>query len=185
MYKKIVNRYTSLYKGRRMLRFMHVKRGGSANLAACPPLKQHPIIDCASYITPTPSLNTINPHRDSVHLLHSRPHNSTYFPLTIDTPSSKELHPTIDSRPPWLPTDISHSPTRAPTMPRTISTSTNPHTQTSPYPDTAHHSRQPTVPHPKVALTPQATVPRAQTMASAHFPDNLAYQDRWAQVRAV
>lgn len=88
---KGMNVVYTLYKGRRMLRFMHVKRGGSANLAACPPLKQHPIIDCASYITPTPSLNTINPHRDSVHLLHSRPHNSTYFPLTIDTPSSKEL----------------------------------------------------------------------------------------------
>jgi hypothetical protein len=70
---------------------MHAKRGGSANLAACPPHNQHPIIDCASYITPTPSLNTTNPHRDSVHLLHSRLHNSTYFPLIIDTPSEQQL----------------------------------------------------------------------------------------------
>jgi hypothetical protein len=167
---------------------MHAKRGGSANLAACPPHNQHPIIDCASYITPKPSLNTTNTHRDSVHLLHSRPHNSTYFPLNhrhslrATTPT-----PTIDSRlpPPWLPTDISHSPTRAPTMPRTTSTSTNPHTRTSLYPDTAHHSRQHTVPHPKAALTPQAMAPRAQTMASAHFLDNPAYQGRWEQVRVV
>jgi hypothetical protein len=72
------------------LRFMHVRRGGSANLAACPPHNQHPIIDRrASHITQTPSLNTTNSHRDSVHLLLSRLHNSTYLPLTIDTPSEQ------------------------------------------------------------------------------------------------
>lgn len=95
-------------------------------------------------------------------------------------------NPDIDSRPPpWLPTDISHNPTRALTMPRTTSTSTNHHTRTSPYLDTAHLSKRPTVLHLKAALTPRATVPRAQTMASAHSLDSLAYRDKWAQGRAV
>jgi hypothetical protein len=79
------------------LRFMHVRRGGSANLAACPPHNQHPIIDRrASHITQTLSLNTTNSHRDSVHLLLSRLHNSTYLPLTIDTPSEQlQIQPPI------------------------------------------------------------------------------------------
>ena len=145
------------------------------------------LLDNTRYITQTPFLKTIKTHRDFVHLLHSRHHNPREFPLIIDIPSEQpQLHP---STPPghqqWLPTDTSHSPTRAPTMRKTTSTSTNHHTQTSPYPDTAHHSRQPTVPHPKATLIRQATAPRAQTMASAHFLDSPVYQGRWARVRAV